>query len=202
MQSGSALRSAGRWRQAPKNPYIPLIQHAAGLFVPPFSVAFYFYSSPLPVCSTSVLPSQNSHSGKVNIMSEMHKGSCLCGTVKFEVIGSFQKFFFCHCSYCRKGTGSAHASNLFAFDSEYKCTSGKEAIRSYSVPSSRHAKSFCNECGSPVPTHFEEAGFLMVPAGSLETPVHINPTAHIFEGSKANWDDHLENVVKYDELPK
>jgi hypothetical protein len=45
----------------------------------------------------------------------MHFGSCLCGAVRFEVEGEFQRFYLCHCGHCRKDTGSApHAANLFA----------------------------------------------------------------------------------------
>ena len=41
-------------------------------------------------------------------------GSCLCGAVKFEVHGDFDSFYLCHCRYCQKDTGSAHAANLFS----------------------------------------------------------------------------------------
>jgi hypothetical protein len=39
-------------------------------------------------------------------MTTRHYGSCLCGAVRFEVEGSFECFFLCHCSFCRKDTGS------------------------------------------------------------------------------------------------
>ncbi|WP_189437939.1 GFA family protein [Pseudovibrio japonicus] len=134
-------------------------------------------------------------------MSETHQGSCLCGTVQFKIQGTFKSFYFCHCSHCRKGTGSAHGSNLFSFDADFTCTSGEEAIKSYHVPSTRHQRSFCESCGSPVPTYDREHNFLVVPAGSLDTPVHAEPTARIFMGSKANWDEHLEDVPKFEKLP-
>jgi hypothetical protein len=47
-------------------------------------------------------------------MNEHHSGSCLCGAVTFTVEGAFDRFYLCHCSHCRKDTGSAHAANLFA----------------------------------------------------------------------------------------
>ncbi|RPH66319.1 MAG: aldehyde-activating protein, partial [Hyphomicrobiales bacterium] len=47
-------------------------------------------------------------------MSSRHLGSCLCGDVRFEIAGDFEKFYLCHCSRCRKDTGSAHGANLFA----------------------------------------------------------------------------------------
>ena len=42
---------------------------------------------------------------------------------------------------------------------------------------------------------------LKVPAGSLDTDVHIRPDAHIFFASKASWDEGLEKVPKVAKLP-
>ncbi|KZL19894.1 Glutathione-dependent formaldehyde-activating enzyme [Pseudovibrio axinellae] len=135
-------------------------------------------------------------------MTTAHTGSCLCGTVQFEVQGTFKKFFFCHCSHCRKGSGSAHGSNLFSFDAEFSFSRGAGAVKSYNVPSTQHKRSFCESCGSPVPTYDHENSFLVVPAGSLDTPVKTEPSAHIFHASRANWDDKLEAAPHFDELPE
>jgi hypothetical protein len=40
-------------------------------------------------------------------------GSCLCRSVRYTVQGEPQRAFHCHCSRCRKATGTGHASNLF-----------------------------------------------------------------------------------------
>lgn len=133
----------------------------------------------------------------------MHKyqGSCLCRKVTFEVIGEFTGFFLCHCSRCRKETGSAHGANLFSKSAEFRWLSGKDHVKVYRLENTRFAKSFCEACGSALPTTGEK-GRLVVPAGSLDCEVDLKPTAHIFVGSKANWDSDFENVTKFDELPK
>ena len=38
------------------------------------------------------------------------RGSCICGEVAFEVEGPFDLFLNCHCSRCRKATGTAHSA--------------------------------------------------------------------------------------------
>ena len=43
-----------------------------------------------------------------------HCGSYLFVTVRFEVKGGFDSVYLCHCQYCKKDTGSAHAVNLFS----------------------------------------------------------------------------------------
>ena len=132
-------------------------------------------------------------------MTGKHKGSCLCGAVTFEIAGDFDKFFLCHCSRCRKFSGTAHASNLFSFEGTIQWLTGEDRIRHYTVPDTRFAKSFCADCGSPLPRERETG--LMVPAGCLDTPVEIEPDAHIFVADRANWDEHLEEVQAFDQRP-
>ena len=42
------------------------------------------------------------------------KGSCLCGAVKYEVTGEPKRFYHCHCSRCRKATGTGMRSGRSA----------------------------------------------------------------------------------------
>jgi hypothetical protein len=48
------------------------------------------------------------------LMQQKSNGSCLCGQVQFELEGTFDAFYLCHCQYCQKDTDSAHAANLFS----------------------------------------------------------------------------------------
>ena len=79
------------------------------------------------------------------------KGSCLCGSVNFEIDGDFDSFFLCHCSYCRKDTGSAHGANLFSSNAKLKWKSGQDLVKNFKLTGTRHTKSFCSECGSAMP---------------------------------------------------
>lgn len=133
-------------------------------------------------------------------MSQMTTGACLCGAVRFEISGAFERFFLCHCSRCRKGTGSAHAANLFSSTAEITWLSGRENIKAYRVPASHHEKSFCVECGSALPS--VQGAWLVVPAGSLDSVIDIRPNAHICCASRAEWDTRLEDIPKMDGLPR
>lgn len=134
-------------------------------------------------------------------MTQKNEGSCQCGAVKFHISGPFESFFLCHCSRCRKDTGSAHAANLFSTVAKITWLSGEDRIKTYRVPESRHEKSFCSECGSAVPGIQMDGALLVVPAGSLDTPVDIRPNAHICLSSRANWDDRLDEVTRLEGLP-
>lgn len=134
-------------------------------------------------------------------MTNKHQGSCLCGNVKYEIVGDFQSFFLCYCTRCQKGTGSAHAANLFAKRSTLTWLQGEGDVATYMHPNSLHAKSFCQKCGSALPRFNDSTNSVVVPAGSLDSPVLITPTAKIFVGSCAGWSMNLRNVLSYEKLP-
>ena len=123
------------------------------------------------------------------------KGSCLCGAVKYEVTGEPKRFYHCHCSRCRKATGTGHASNLFLQPGALKWLSGEQEIRAFKVPEAkRFTNTFCATCGSRLPRQPKDTDMVMIPAGSLDDEAPIKPQARIFSGSRAIWscaDDEL-----------
>lgn len=134
-------------------------------------------------------------------MSNIHTGSCLCGVVKYKVEGDFNSFFLCHCKFCQKDTGSAHAANLFSSNSKLNWLTGEESVRTFQLPNSMHIKSFCIECGSAMPSIQDKGRLLVVPAGSLDDSLEIRPSAHLFISSRASWDEDLESLKSFKRLP-
>lgn len=134
-------------------------------------------------------------------MTAQFNGSCLCGAVAFRISGGFYNFFLCHCGRCRKDTGSAHAANLFSSTARLSWLSGQERVRTFRVPGTRHERSFCSTCGSALPRALGEGAGVVVPAGSLDSPIDIRPTAHICQAFRAAWDDQLDQIMKVDGLP-
>lgn len=130
-----------------------------------------------------------------------HVGSCLCGKVRFEVSGDFDSFYLCHCAYCQKDTGSAYAANLFSRSATLTWLAGSDAVTSFTLPGTRHSKSFCRLCGSALPGA-QSKGLLVVPAGCLDTDVFGSPTAHIFTSSRAVWEGAMGDVPEFKGLPE
>lgn len=134
-------------------------------------------------------------------MSSMHTGSCLCGKVSFQVEGTFESFFLCHCSHCQKDSGSAHAANLFSTTARLTWVSGADDVTCFTLQGSRHTKAFCKTCGSVAPSLQMDGKLLVVPAGSLDTDVALQPNAHIFAASRAAWDRDLEALPAFESFP-
>ena len=128
-------------------------------------------------------------------------GSCLCGKVRFEVVGNFEHFFLCHCDYCRKDTGSAFAANLFSSTATLNWLAGEHGVRVFHLPDTRHVKSFCGTCGSALPSEQMGGDLVVVPAGSLDGEPGIAPCAHIFVDSRATWEDELGGAPRFAGAP-
>ena len=133
--------------------------------------------------------------------SSIHHGSCLCGGVRYTVTGELGQFMACHCQRCRKGSGSAHGANLFAPGASLAWDEGEALVRSYRVPDTRHARSFCSTCGSALPLAVP-GRFVVIPAGSLDTPVELAPRGHIFCADRAGWEDALATAPRFNGLPE
>ena len=130
-----------------------------------------------------------------------YEGGCLCGAVSFEVIGAIEGFFLCHCSRCRRGSGSSHAANLFSKTAKLRWLSGESRVTVFRLPETRHTRSFCSGCGSALPNLQMSEALLVIPAGSLDTDVPLRPQGHIFMDDRANWDEQLETLPKFGSLP-
>lgn len=124
--------------------------------------------------------------GRATKMSEL-SGSCLCGAVRYTASGDAQRFYHCHCSRCRKATGTGHATNLF-LQGRLTFHSGESRIRSYKPPDAeRFTNTFCEVCGGRVPRFIEKLGMVFIPAGSLDDAPTLRPQARIFLDSRADW---------------
>lgn len=51
-------------------------------------------------------------------------GSCYCGEVNIKITGGIGSIIHCHCSKCRKSSGTAYATNGVVKADEFKITSG------------------------------------------------------------------------------
>ena len=134
-------------------------------------------------------------------MSTIHRGSCLCGGVRYEYRGDFGLFTLCHCSQCRKAQGSAFAAVLPAQTQHFTLLQGEDLLKSYSSSPGKQ-RVFCGVCGSPLYSRLDsKPELLRLRVGSLDTPVNRKPDAHIFAASKADWYDINDDVPQYAARP-
>ncbi len=136
-------------------------------------------------------------------MNNIVHGSCLCGQVQYQVTGPFEQFHICHCSQCRRSTGSAHASNIFTSKDKIKWISGEDLLKRFDPDQPNTISTcFCSHCGSLVPYVSSKGGRLIIPAGGLSEDPHIRPQDNIFWKDRAPWYDTVAPATHFDAFPK
>jgi hypothetical protein len=125
------------------------------------------------------------------------QGSCLCGQVKFAVALPFDGFRHCHCSRCRKATGTAHATNVVVKADALEWLGGEELVVRYDLPAAKSfATSFCRRCGSPLPHLTRSGSHAIAPAGTFDDELPVKPKVHTHWASRAGWYDYGEDLPK------
>lgn len=129
-------------------------------------------------------------------------GSCLCGAVNFEARAPFMRMVHCHCSRCRKSSGTGHATNLVVAPAQFRWLSGEAFISRYKLPTAKtYGKWFCSQCGSPVPRLTRNDTIFVIPAGALDEAPPVSPSDHLFWGSRASWACGTSGLPAHEEYP-
>jgi hypothetical protein len=129
-------------------------------------------------------------------------GSCLCGSVAYEIDTPPLRFMYCHCERCRLGRGAAHATNVFYKAAGFRWTRGAGLVADYHVPGAQYfGVAFCRTCGSELPRVSAEHDVVTVPAGSLDSDPGIRPLGHIYVASKAPWDSITDDIPQFAAMP-
>lgn len=135
-------------------------------------------------------------------MTDKTSGSCLCNTVTYQFSGPVKTFQYCHCSRCRKFTGSAHACNIIVAPEDFEWLSGEDSLGRFELPDAKHfATCFCKNCGSSLPWHTQSGKAVVIPAGTLDADPGIRPKQNIFWQDRVAWREAVEDLPKYDALP-
>lgn len=119
----------------------------------------------------------------------MATGECNCGAIAFEITSNISDVFICHCSICRRSTGSNGIAVVVISNRDFHWIRGEELINTWHKPGHDWQTSFCQNCGSPLPGVNDESR-MYVPAGLItEGGDSLKVAHHIWVDSKATWDE-------------
>lgn len=122
-------------------------------------------------------------------------GQCLCAEVQFEIKGDLPNLYQCHCSLCRKATGSAANAATFVQQQNFRWLSGQDRITSFQKPTG-YRSDFCSVCGSPVPNQLRDTELVWIPAGLLEEDFDAAVNIHLHLDSAASWERDSGSCVR------
>jgi hypothetical protein len=129
----------------------------------------------------------------------MLTGRCFCGAVQIEVEDAFLYAMYCHCSRCRRRTGSAF-SVFGGIEIEKVHARAGEAVAITGDPQGTHDWR-CKLCFSCLYAVVREQKFAHVQLGVLDGAPRLRPDRHIFVGSKAEWHEITDTLAQFDALP-
>jgi len=127
-------------------------------------------------------------------------GSCLCGAVRYSVADDFHAAFNCHCSRCRRATGSAFKPMAAIVFDKIRLVQGQDDLLIYGQPPGSHDL-HCRHCGSFLYSYIAENGNGHVAMGTLVDAPSIRPQFHMFVGSKAPWHEITDGLPQYEGFP-
>ncbi len=130
------------------------------------------------------------------------RGGCMCGAVEYEAEDRFLYALNCHCSKCRRTTGSAFKPIAGLQVDDFSIIRGKDDLFVHGDPKGIHDL-HCRTCGSLIYSWIAENGSVKIhiPMGTLMDAPSARPTIHIFVGSKAPWYDITDDLPQYQGFP-
>ena len=124
-------------------------------------------------------------------------GRCFCGTVEYTVPDQFLYAMICHCSNCRRTTGSAFKPFAGIERDKLTVTRGEDQLLIYGGEKNHNAH--CKLCGSLLYSVVRAGAYVHVTLGTLVDDPGIRPSRHIFVGSKAPWFTITDDLPQFQE---
>lgn len=125
-------------------------------------------------------------------------GSCLCQGFRFVIEGPIRFLKNCHCSYCRKMSGSTFATYARASAAHLRVLSGADAITTFERRPG-NVIAFCRRCGSLVPHPPPGSAEVELLAGLLDDDPGVKVSFHIYTGSRAPWCELSDGLPQFEE---
>jgi hypothetical protein len=128
-------------------------------------------------------------------------GRCLCKSVEYTVADAFEYAMNCHCSQCRRATGSAFKPFAGIRRDLLSIARGEDLTLIHGEPTAAHDV-HCNRCGSLLYSIVCDGAYAHVTMGTLVDGPSIRPSIHIFVGSKAAWHEITDDLPQHDGFPE
>ncbi len=114
----------------------------------------------------------------------VHRGSCLCGGIVYEVAGELRDVIGCHCTQCRKQTGHFMAATA-AKHPDFRIV--KQDTLKWYTSSATAERAFCAACGSTLFWQGRGLDYVAIAAGTLDGASGLKMEGHIFCVDKGDY---------------
>ena len=127
-------------------------------------------------------------------------GGCLCGAVRYEILGDHKAAFFCHCSKCRRFHGNIGAYVSMPLD-DLKMIQRQSLkwFHSKTDETPNVYRGFCSVCGSCLFWHPRDEDRVAVAAGSFDEPADASIVGHVWVSQKGGYYEISDDLPQYSE---
>ena len=136
-------------------------------------------------------------------MSYPAEGGCLCGAVRYRLVGPPLASRHCHCENCRRASGAGVLTWITVRQADFEWLQDEPKRYAYSSPHYPAAveRWFCATCGSQLGWHCEDDGTVDLTAGSLDDPSLAEPSRHVFTHGQVPWIDFRDDLPRFKTRP-
>jgi len=121
-------------------------------------------------------------------MEGMIEGGCLCGAVRYQVVGEPMMVGNCYCTDCRRASGTSHATHVVFPETAVTVTGEVSAYASPADSGNLVTRTFCPTCGCAIhSTNAAMPGMIFIRASSLDDPDSIEPQMTVYASRAPKW---------------
>lgn len=130
-------------------------------------------------------------------------GGCQCGGCRYQVTQTPRTAYVCHCTECRRQTGSAFGMSMPVARAGFALTHGAPKVWQRTAASGRQVDcAFCPACGTRL-FHLprRDDAVVNVKPGTLDDSSWLRPVGHLWTASALPWVVIPTNVLSYPGQP-
>ena len=131
------------------------------------------------------------------------EGGCNCGSIRYRLGGKIMGVAACHCTNCRKQSGSAYSVNMVVKSSDMTVEGELTRYTDSDTDSGQPViREFCGKCGSPIRSVPEAMPQIaVVKVGTLDVPEAFAPKVHIWTRSAVPWANIPADAIRFEKGP-
>jgi hypothetical protein len=123
------------------------------------------------------------------------QGGCLCGAIRYQIVGQPFDADYCHCRQCQRSSGAVVMSWM-----DFKVNKVTWLIGTVTefASSEKIKRGFCQQCGCSLSyRHQDYAEYITLSIASLDNPNLVSPNYHIYTDSQVKWLKIDDNCKRY-----
>lgn len=134
--------------------------------------------------------------------TQIYKGGCHCGSIRYQATGEPVIVAHCHCEDCQRLSGTGHTTGAMFAVENFQLDGQLSEYSLEADNGNRVTKAFCPNCGSPIlGRNSGSTSFVTVSVGTLDDSSAIEPQVTIFARNRKPWDVMDDQTATFEAQP-